>query len=820
MEIVMADNMPKMFNAGRAVGAMLGAAFGDALGWPNERISKAKVSKQPQGRLQEFRKWTRITGGRFFSHDELIGAGDYSDDTQLILCMSRSLLHGDFWWDHFTRIELPFWTVYERGGGGATKRAANAWMDGAMPWAPRQKSQEVKSYFNAGGNGVAMRILPHIIFHKESNDFKPIATNVMRDGICTHGHPRALLGAIVYSYALWVSLKRESKLGYGELVEDLIANVKTWSAFPEHSILPMDWWDQANKALKDYSDVWESTKLEILEYLNVCRTEIAKGALCIDDEALKRIQCFNKQISGAGTVGAIAAVYLASRYAADPINGVIKAAFAIGSDTDTIASMSGGLLGCINGKDWLASVQNRIQDAGYLEKIVLKLISENKEKPTPCEAVKRTAIKKWLDNVVKIHDSGSVILPDGRKAIVHCAPDYIGQTGKYKVAFRQFIISDEQIIYIKKISKGMFTPEAAPLPQSQELNNDIYMPDSSKGEMLIYQTNDGRVKLDVRLENETIWLTQPLVAELFRTTQQNISQHIRNIFDEGELTPEATHKKSLSVRREGNRDVQRSLDFYNLDMIISVGYRVKSLIATRFRIWATQQLKEYIIKGFVINDERLKNPPVKDSAIPDYFNEMLARIRDIRASERRMYLRVKEIFAMAGDYDPTWSETTKFFSTIQNKLHFAATGMTAAELIHSRSNALHPNMGLTSWQKDEIRKTDITIAKNYLKKDEVDQLNRIVVMWLDFAEDQAKRRKQIFMKDWELKLDEFLKFNDRDVLTNAGHISKKDADFHAQSEYERFAEHRRKYKELAGHEESIKQLEEAFRQLSKEDDNP
>jgi hypothetical protein len=183
------------------------------------------------------------------------------------------------------------------------------------------------------------------------------------------------------------------------------------------------------------------------------------------------------------------------------------------------------------------------------------------------------------------------------------------------------------------------------------------------------------VKLEVRLQNETVWLTQQMLAELFQTTVPNISMHIRNIYAEGELTPEATIKKFLTVRQEGNRAVRRELDFYNLDMIISVGYRVKSLIATRFRIWATQRLKEYIVKGFVMDDERLKNPPVKGSAVPDYFDEMLARIRDIRASERRMYLRVKEIFAMAGDYDPSWNETTKFFSIIQNKLHFSATGM-------------------------------------------------------------------------------------------------------------------------------------------------
>ncbi|PIP02661.1 MAG: hydroxyacid dehydrogenase, partial [Zetaproteobacteria bacterium CG23_combo_of_CG06-09_8_20_14_all_54_7] len=262
-----------------------------------------------------------------------------------------------------------------------------------------------------------------------------------------------------------------------------------------------------------------------------------------------------------------------------------------------------------------------------------------------------------------------------------------------------------------------------------------------------------------------------MMAELFQTTQQNISQHILNVYEEAELSQEATHKKFLSVRQEGSRQVQRNLDFYNLDMIISVGYRVKSLIATRFRIWATQRLKEYIVKGFVMDDERLKNPPIGDSAVPDYFDEMLARIRDIRASERRVYLRVKEIFSMAADYELAMAETTKFFSVIQNKLHFAATGHTAAELIHQRADHTLPNMGLTNWKAGEVRKSDVATAKNYLSAEEIDHLNRIVVMWLDYAEDQAKRRKQVFMQDWEQKLDDFLRFNERDVLPNAGKVS-------------------------------------------------
>jgi len=334
------------------------------------------------------------------------------------------------------------------------------------------------------------------------------------------------------------------------------------------------------------------------------------------------------------------------------------------------------------------------------------------------------------------------------------------------------------------------------------------------GEIVLYQSDDGTIRLETRLENETLWLTQQQMAELFQTTVANINIHIKNIFDEGELRTEATIKDFLIVRQEGGRQVQRNLTHYNLDMVVSVGYRVKSLIATRFRIWATAQLKEYIVKGFVMDDKRLKNPPVAGSTVPDYFDEMLARVRDIRASERRMYLRVREIFALAADYEPSLPDTTRFFSTIQNKLHFAVTGMTAAEIIDARVNHNSPHAGLTNWAGDEVRKSDVTIAKNYLTQEEITELNRIVTMWLDFAEDQASRRKQVFMQDWEQKLDDFLRFNDRDVLPNAGKRTKKQADTKAQAEYELFAAQRRVQKEAIGEKDQFAQLEAAARLIT------
>ncbi len=333
------------------------------------------------------------------------------------------------------------------------------------------------------------------------------------------------------------------------------------------------------------------------------------------------------------------------------------------------------------------------------------------------------------------------------------------------------------------------------------------VPREAGGEFLLYKAEDGRIRIETRMQEETVWLTQDQMAQLFGKAKSTINEHIKNIFKEGELVEEQV------MRKFGNSEFStKPTHSYNLDVIISVGYRVKSLRGTQFRIWATQRLKEYIIKGFAMDDERLKNPPVKGSVVPDYFDELLDRIRDIRASERRMYLRVREIFAMAADYEPSWLETIKFFSIMQNKLHFAATGMTVAKLIQSRADYLLPNMGLTSWKGDEVRKTDVSIAKNYLKEEEIDELNRIVVMWLDFAEDQAKRRKQVFMKDWEQKLDEFLRFNERKVLPNAGKVSKQDAEGHAKAEYEQFEVRRRAYKESIGEAETIKQLEEVAKE--------
>jgi hypothetical protein len=299
------------------------------------------------------------------------------------------------------------------------------------------------------------------------------------------------------------------------------------------------------------------------------------------------------------------------------------------------------------------------------------------------------------------------------------------------------------------------------------------------GQFLVYQTEDGKLKIDVRFEGETVWLTQQHMAELFLTTKQNIGQHLKGIFAEGELVQDSVVKESFTTAADGKNYATR---FYNLDAIISVGYRVKSAVATRFRIWATQRLREYIVKGFVLDDERLKNPDLPF----DYFEELMRRIQDIRTSERRFYQKITDIYATSIDYDPTQEVSLLFFKTVQNKVHWAITGQTAAEIVHERVDAAKPNLGLTNWRGAVIRKQDVSIAKNYLSEPELAALNNLVEQYLIFAQGQAMRRVPMHMADWVQKLDGFLTLNERDILTHAGRISHEMAQAKAEMEYDKF----------------------------------
>ena len=309
---------------------------------------------------------------------------------------------------------------------------------------------------------------------------------------------------------------------------------------------------------------------------------------------------------------------------------------------------------------------------------------------------------------------------------------------------------------------------------------------AADGEILIYPVDDGGA-IRVLLEGETVWLTQAQIAELFQTTPQNVTQHLKAIYGEGELQESATCKDYLQVRQEGKREVTRRLRHYRLEAILAVGYRVRSPRGTQFRQWATERLREYLVKGFTLDDERLKgtHSPV------DHFDELLARIREIRASEARVYQRIREIFAMAVDYREGEQATQRFFATMQNKMHYAATGLTAAEIIRRRADADKPNMGATHWKGRQVLKRDVGTAKNYLDKREIDTLNRITVMFLDQAEFRAQRRQDIRMGDWEAFLDKFLHNTELPVLQGPGRISHDDALTWAQNQYDAFAERRR-----------------------------
>ncbi len=305
----------------------------------------------------------------------------------------------------------------------------------------------------------------------------------------------------------------------------------------------------------------------------------------------------------------------------------------------------------------------------------------------------------------------------------------------------------------------------------------------TSSEIVFYQGEDGRSRIQVRLDGGTVWLTQRLLADLYQVTTPTINEHVGNIFDEQELDPAATIRKFRIVQPEGKREVSRLVDHYNLDVILAVGYRVRSHRGTQFRRWATERLTEYLAKGFVLDDERLKEGR---SLGTDYFDELLERIREIRASEKRFYQKIRDLYALAIDYDASTTQTKEFFQVVQNKLHWAITGSTAAEIIAERASAEKPNMGLTTWKGTKVRKGDVTVAKNYLNDDEIRQLNRIVTMYLDYAEEQAERRKPLYMRDWREKLDGFLKFNERDILKNAGKVSADVAQQLALGEYEKF----------------------------------
>lgn len=323
------------------------------------------------------------------------------------------------------------------------------------------------------------------------------------------------------------------------------------------------------------------------------------------------------------------------------------------------------------------------------------------------------------------------------------------------------------------------------------------------GDILIYQTEKGDTKIDVYFQDDDIWMNQAAIARLYNTTPQNITMHIRNIYKDGELEKNSTCKEFLQVQTEGTRQIKRNKKCYSFRMILAIGYRVRSNVGVHFRNWASGVLEEYSKKGFAMNDERLKNPKQFGE---DYFDELLERIRDIRASEKRFYQKICEIYKTSIDYSSNDEKAKAFFKTVQNKIHFGVHGHTAAEMIMKRADATKDNMGLTSFEGAKVRKKDVDIAKNYLSEDEMSELNRVVTMYLDFAEDQARRHIPMYMKDWEEKLNVFLNMTGREVLSGAGHVSAEQAKKYAHKQYEIYNEHRLYMKEDNAFDELVREL--------------
>ena len=464
----------------KAEGAFLALAAGDALGWPQEMPRNVRGGSAGKGAHVEFEKWTRRGGGRFQPFEEAILPGEYSDDTQLTLAVARSRTnHGSAWWKAFTRTELPLWALYERGGGGATKRAARAWAAGRPPWRSNKRS-EVHQYFAAGGNGVAMRVLPHALFLVEEDSPAVLMHDVVLDGSATHGHPRALVGAAVHAYAAWSLARRSSTLGFGELLDALLDEASEWRKFPKSDQDRGSWFDAAEDATgARYHLTWDQTTREMRELLEIARKGLQDGVLADDHSILKDLGCFGRT-KGAGTSSAAAAAYLVARHAAQPVQGVLRAAFEKGTDTDTLAAMAGGLMGCLCGVEWLPTAWFQVQDAEYLRNIASRIAQG------PCNAhQKPVETSPRLESIFSDlprkgeHD---LVLGNGTRARAVVLPDPKPIAKSIGVRAWRLSTSDGQTMYITKVDRlarkasadqPSDTPESNQLPSSARAPVDV-----------------------------------------------------------------------------------------------------------------------------------------------------------------------------------------------------------------------------------------------------------------------------------------------------------------------------------------------------------
>jgi ADP-ribosylglycohydrolase/catechol 2,3-dioxygenase-like lactoylglutathione lyase family enzyme len=400
-------------------------------------------------------------------HEEVIRAGEFSDDTQLLLCSARSLLRGAGWLDHLVFKEFPAWRLYQRGAGGATKRAVDTWLEGRSPWSFDRDDSRLKAYYDAGGNGVAMRILPHVVIGARDESFHATARAIFLNGICTHGHPRALLGALAYGFALWQALRMPGTLAYGKLIELALNHRTDWSLFPEQPGVPSGWREQAQKAHQgSFDQLWSTTESEMVALLEKTLTGIRAGAISIDSKILNDLGCFDRAINGSGTISAAAALYIASKYAPDPQNGLAEAANSKGADTDTLASMAGGLLGVIAGTEWLQRYRSQLQDEQYITQLVQRLEGVEFDQSANTELTKPTVrpatlVDRFLAQIPDRASEGSLKLPDGRNATIKEVFPLDTKSRSLRGWQWKLRTDDGQFLYIKKL-------ERAPAPNEQE----------------------------------------------------------------------------------------------------------------------------------------------------------------------------------------------------------------------------------------------------------------------------------------------------------------------------------------------------------------
>ncbi|VWC10627.1 hypothetical protein BLA14095_05223 [Burkholderia lata] len=408
----------------RAIAAFVGAAVGDALGWPFEGRAASKLDVQKwDGRFVD---WTKRSGSRFSPRWERIDAGAYSDDTQLILAVSRARTAKPHWWEHFARVELPFWTCYERGGGGATKRAANSWLAGVAPWDSKVKDV-AKRYFEAGGNGVAMRVLPHCVSHARDDDFSALAEDILADGVATHGHPRALVGALAFGYIVWSTFKRVETLDYGSLLRRCVDETSVWGALPDISRQWPSWLSATREHVQDFDELWHLTVGEIVSLCRHAMDGLEAGVLSDDMAVMKTLGGLSPKTNGAGTTTAVAALYYASRYAASPLEGMRCAASCEGADTDTLASMTASLLGVINGMSWLQGFEDKLQDVNYI-RLTAKHLVFMREAVATCNQITKRDLAELKKQLGGKEVPPGIPLPIGlRVASVKCRHEQLGE---------------------------------------------------------------------------------------------------------------------------------------------------------------------------------------------------------------------------------------------------------------------------------------------------------------------------------------------------------------------------------------------------------